>query len=181
MYPRFWDNRGINEIIKSIILTLNSHSTQCHIPHSLEWGCSVRLCMLIRWQTIAAFSYPKLILKFCLFYCTKSYIYCLVMYFAFLVNKTQCYWKYLYEERLQEYPEKGLVLNSPKLVSGNHTCDWYTSEKSMLNQLLISPRVRIFMWSIPHSILPNYSNDLWVPKRNFSKILVRSLHIPNTL
>ena len=45
------------------LLTLDHHSTQCHWPHTLEWGCFVGPCMLICRRTKSVFSYPKLMLK----------------------------------------------------------------------------------------------------------------------
>ena len=72
--------------------TLNCHSTQCHWPSTLEWGCSVGACMLIHWSIKFLFFYPKLIQKKnCLLYFTKSYIHCLLTYLAFLLNKMQFY------------------------------------------------------------------------------------------
>ena len=44
-------------------LTLNCRSTQCHWPRTLEWGGSIRPCMLIHRHIKFPFSCPKLILK----------------------------------------------------------------------------------------------------------------------
>ena len=55
-------------------LTLNQHGTQCHWPHTLQWGCSVGLCILIHCCTKSFPSYPKMILKICVLCCTKSWV-----------------------------------------------------------------------------------------------------------
>ena len=73
------------------MLTPNRHSTQCHWPYTLEWGCSVGPCMLIHYHIKFLFSYPKLILKFHLLYCTMCYIHCLLTYLALILYLSKIY------------------------------------------------------------------------------------------
>ena len=54
------------------IYLFNHHSTQCHWPRALEWGCSTSPCMLIHWCANFLFSYHKLILKIVLTYCRSG-------------------------------------------------------------------------------------------------------------
>ena len=74
-------------------LTLNHHSTQSHLPQTLEWSCSVGPCKLIHYCINFPFSYPKLILK------KPTLLYQEVhSLFTFLLNKTQLYQKFCHKK-----------------------------------------------------------------------------------
>ena len=53
-----WDSVFIYQLTKLYVsinklLILNPHSTQCHWPCTLEWGCSVGPCMLIHLSLVS--------------------------------------------------------------------------------------------------------------------------------